>query len=215
MRARPKLPARPRHRLAFPADLARRLAVALIQAIDDHFDRPAPPVIASIQAISEESQAMPDGTRAKFNRVRVTLKDLPPDHDVISRVIVPVIDGVEGDKTVVAPDSGPTMILVPQGATYKIRAYDNDGTSDGPATESAEKTAVDEWPPAAPGEFGVETVDEVFEDGTPVAGGGTTTDGGTTAGGGTTTTPTPTPTPAPEPAPEPLPPLGETGTPPP
>jgi hypothetical protein len=148
----PDLARSARRRLPLWPDLARRLAVALIEGLDDHFNRPldvARP--ATISPVREEF----DMAGAKHNVYRVTLGELPP-----------VIDGVDGTPIVKAPGDPPFELSVPQGSKFTVRVVDNDGTNDSEPWASDEMSADDTFAPAAPGAATLTALREEF-DGAP------------------------------------------------
>jgi hypothetical protein len=134
--------------------------VALVEGLDDHFNRPLDaPCPATISPAREEF----DMAGAKHNVYQVTLGELPPQNDVVTRTVTPVIDGVDGTPIVKAPGDPPFELSVPQGSRFTVRVVDNDGTADGPAWTSDEMTANDQWAPAEPGAATLTALREEFD----------------------------------------------------
>jgi hypothetical protein len=154
------VPRSARRRLPLWPDLARRLAVALIEGLDDHFNRPLDgPRPATLSPLREEF----DMAGAKHNVYQVTLGELPPQNDVVTRTVTPVIDGVDGTPIVKAPGDPPFELSVPQGSKFTVRVVDNDGTNDSEPWTSDEMSADDTFAPAAPGAATLTALREEFD----------------------------------------------------
>lgn len=194
---RRSLPIAGRRGMPFRIDLLRRLCVAAVACIDDHFGGVPQPEPFLIDPIREE---FTDMAGTKVNVYKVTPTAPTPPHDVVKRTFTAIYDAGQGEQrgTPVerGPDDGPFELKVPQGSSFRVELVDSDGKNDSPPRVSAGMTADDQWAPPEPGDFALEAVREEFDDGTvPVT-------------GGATTTASPAPPPAPEAPPEPAPPLG-------